>query len=104
MDAFEIILSGDRFQIIFAYWHKKNKYLYVLKVALSQKRLEDFYISKINIPNPYPELFTDLGGKFKFSAQDSDLEYLFWRCKNPPVSSDLQPPLALGQSYTYQVL
>jgi hypothetical protein len=26
-----------------------------LKVALSQKRLEDFYISKINIPNHYPE-------------------------------------------------
>jgi hypothetical protein len=30
---------------------------------------------------------------FKFSAQDSDLEYLFWRSKNPPVSSDLKPPL-----------
>jgi hypothetical protein len=38
-------------------------------------------------------LFTDLGGKFKFSAQDSDLEYLFWRSKTPPVSSDLKPPL-----------
>ena len=25
---------------------------------------------------------------FKFSAQDSDLEYLFWRSKNPPVSSE----------------
>ena len=25
---------------------------------------------------------------FKFSAQDSDLEYSFWRSKNPPVSSD----------------
>ena len=40
------------------------------------------------------KLFSDLGGKFKFSAQDSDLEYLFWQCKNPPVSSDLKPPLA----------
>jgi hypothetical protein len=39
------------------------------------------------------KLFTDLGGKFKFSAQDSDLEYLFWQCKNHPVSSDLKPPL-----------
>ena len=39
------------------------------------------------------KLFTVLGGKFKFSAQDSDLEYLFWRCKNLPVSSDLNPPL-----------
>jgi hypothetical protein len=34
-----------------------------------------------------------LGGKFKFPAQDSDLEYLIWRSKNPPVSSDLKPPL-----------
>ena len=32
---------------------------------------------------------------FKFSAQDSDLEYLCWRCKNFPVSSDLKPPLEL---------
>ena len=39
------------------------------------------------------KLFTVLDGKFKFSAQDSDLEYLFWRSKNPPVSSDLKPPL-----------
>ena len=30
---------------------------------------------------------------FKFSAQDSDLEYLFWQCKKPPVSSDIKPPL-----------
>ena len=37
------------------------------------------------------KLFTDLGGKF--SAQDSDLEYLSRRRKNPPVSSDLKPPL-----------
>ena len=39
-------------------------------------------------------LFTVLGGEFKFSAQDSDLEYLCWRHKNFQVSSDLQPPLA----------
>ena len=30
---------------------------------------------------------------FKFSAQDSDLEYLCWQWKNSPVSSDLKPPL-----------
>ena len=30
---------------------------------------------------------------FKFSAQDSDLEYLFWQRKNSSVSSDLKPPL-----------
>jgi hypothetical protein len=44
-------------------------------------------------------LFTDLGGKFKFSSQDSDLEYLFWRSKNPPVSSDLKPPLVYASIY-----
>ena len=33
---------------------------------------------------------------FKFSAQDSDLEYLCWRRKIFPVSSDLKPPLNIG--------
>ena len=33
---------------------------------------------------------------FKFSAQDTDLEYLCWRSKNFPVSSDLKPPLYCG--------
>ena len=36
------------------------------------------------------KLFNVLGGKIKFSFQDSDLEYL---CKNTPVSFDLKPPL-----------
>ena len=40
------------------------------------------------------KLLTVLGGKFEFSAQDSDMEYLFWSSKNPPVSFDLKPPLA----------
>ena len=44
------------------------------------------------------KLFTVLGGKFKFSAQDSDLEYSFWQQKNTPVSSDLKPPLEEGTS------
>ena len=39
---------------------------------------------------------------FKFSAQDSDLEYLFWQCKKPPVSSDIKPPLADGLSTNKQ--
>ena len=66
---------------------------YILKVALCQKILEVFYIAKINIPNHYPDaenlnkLFTDLGGKFRFSAQGSDLEYRFWQCKNPPATT-----------------
>ena len=42
------------------------------------------------------KLFTDLGRKFKFSAQDSDLEYLFWQCKNPPVSSEIKPPIVIA--------
>ena len=32
---------------------------------------------------------------FQFSAQDSNLEYLFWRSKHSPVSSDIKPPLAI---------
>ena len=61
--------------------------------------LENFYFAKINIPNYYLEQkveisCTVLGGKFKFPAQDSDLEYLFWRSKNPPVSSNLKQPLS----------
>ena len=39
------------------------------------------------------KLFTVFGGKFKFSAQNSDLEYLCWQRKNSQVSSDLKPPL-----------
>ena len=41
------------------------------------------------------KLFTVLGGKFKFSAQNIDLEYLIWQGKNSPVSSDLKPPLKI---------
>ena len=48
------------------------------------------------------KLFTVLGGKFKLSAQDSDLEYLCWRCKNSPVSSDSNLPLVL-KSTNFQV-
>ena len=35
------------------------------------------------------------GGKFKFFAQDNDLEYSFWQCKSSPVSSDLKSPLEI---------
>ena len=73
-----------------------------LKVALSQKRLEIFFhcqnkysislswVENLNFP---PKKVNNL---FKFSAQDSDLEYLFWQQKNSPVSSDLKPPLVVG--------
>ena len=62
-----------------------------VKVALSQKILVNFYVSNINIPNHYPEQkiwISRLNNLFKFSAQD--LEYLCWRRKNFPVSSDLK--------------
>ena len=62
----------------------------------------------MNIPNHYPEnfnkLFTFLGGKFKLSAQDSDLEFLCWRCKKSPVSSDLKPPLEINRFHRIPVL
>ena len=38
----------------------------------------NFYVSNINTEN-LDKLFTVLYGKLKFSAQDSDLEYLCWR-------------------------
>ena len=43
------------------------------------------------------KLFTVLGGKFKFSTQDSDLEYLCLQCKKFPVSSGLKPPLIISR-------
>ena len=53
-----------------------GKFLYTMS-------LNHFWAENLN------KLFTDLGGKFKFSTQDSDLEYLYWQCKNPD-SSDCQ--------------
>ena len=76
-----------------------------LKVALSQKILENFYIFNINIPNRYPEqniwIFPPktVNNLFKFSAQDTDLKYLCWRHKIFPVSSELKPPLDKADFY-----
>ena len=55
--------------------------------------LQNKYFKSLSLAENLNKLFTVLVGKFKFSAQDSDLEYLFWRSKNSPVSSDLKPPL-----------
>ena len=49
------------------------------------------------------KLFTVLGGKFKFSAHDSDLEYLFWQWKNSPVFSDLKPLLVKPKKGFYHI-
>ena len=54
---------------------------------------QDKYFKQLSCVENLNNLFTVLGGKFKFSAQDSDMEYLCWQCKNSPVSSDLKPPL-----------
>ena len=50
-------------------------------------RLRHKYSKSLSWAENLNKLFTVLGEKFKFSAQDSDLEYLCWRCKNSPVSS-----------------
>ena len=57
-------------------------------------RLQNKYSKSLSWAENLNKLFTALGGKFKFPAHDSDLEYLFWRSKNPPVSSDFKPPLS----------
>ena len=71
-----------------------------LKVALSQKILENFYISNINTYSKFLSCAENLNfppktvnNSFKLSTQDSNLEYLCWRRKNFPVSSDLSPVL-----------
>ena len=42
---------------------------------------QDKYSKSLSLTKQFEysnKLFTDLGRKFKFSAEDSDLEYLFW--------------------------
>ena len=73
----------------------------MLKVALLKSEdtgefllLQNKYSKSLSWAENLNKLFTDLGGKSKFSAQDIDLEYLSWRSKNPLGSSDfLKPPL-----------
>ena len=57
-------------------------------------RCQNKYSKSLSWAENLNKLFTVLGGKFKFSAQDSDLEYSFWRSKNLP---DLKPPLGSNQ-------
>ena len=54
----------------------------ILKVALSQNKYSKSlsWAEKLNFP---PKWVNNL---FKIFAQDSHLEYLFWRRKNLPVS------------------
>jgi hypothetical protein len=71
--------------------------------------LQSEYSKSLSWAENLNKLFTVLGGKFKFFVQDSDLEYWFWRCKNPPASSDLKPTLMdkdtlilIGMSYVWK--
>ena len=61
--------------------------------------LQNKYYKSLSWAENLNKLFIVLGRKFKFSAQDSDVEYLCWQRKNSPVSSDLKPPLASVFSY-----
>ena len=55
--------------------------------------LQNKYSKSLSWAENLNKLFTVLGWKFKFSYKDSDVEYLFWRSKTPPVSSELRHPL-----------
>ena len=63
-------------------------------------RCQNKYSKLLSWAENLNNLFTVLGGKFKLSAQDSDLEYLFWKYKNPPASSDLKPILTDSEYLT----
>ena len=66
--------------------------------------LQNKYSKSLSRAESMTNLFSVLGGIFKFSAQVSVLEYLFWRCKNPPVSSDLESLLRAYFPNKYTVL
>ena len=61
--------------------------------------LSNKYSKSLSSAENLNKLFNVLGGKFKFSAKDTDViylhRYLFWRTKNPPVAFDLKPTLEL---------
>ena len=63
--------------------------LNLLKVALSQKILENFYITNINIPNHYAEQKIWIRCLLFLNFL---LRIVIWSI-NSPVSSDLKPPL-----------
>ena len=50
---------------------------YFLKVGFIQKVRCVFQISKPNVPNHYPELFTEVGGKIEFNVVGMSIEKLF---------------------------
>ena len=45
-----------------------------------------------------------MGGKFKFQAQDSDLEYLFWRFEKRIALSEKKLPLACWMRNEFYIM
>ena len=78
------------------YWCSENYSRYISKGDFKSEgtgknlRLQHRYPKSLSWAENFKK-FIVLGGKF--SAHNSDLEYLCWRCKNSAVSSDLKPPL-----------
>ena len=68
----------------------------VYKSCKGQKILEDFYFSRKKYSKSLSwaeNLNLTANNLFKFSAQDNNLEYLFWGSKNLPQSSDIIPTI-----------
>ena len=54
-----------------------------------------FHIAKIdNLKFEFPAKTVD--NLFKFQAQDSDLEFLFWQCEKHTELSEKKPPLGIS--------
>ena len=65
-------------------------FLIIIKGCFKLEDNEDFFRCQNKYFTSLSWAETVLGEKFKFSAQDSDLGYLFWQWKNSPVSSDFK--------------
>ena len=108
---FAPILFNGKFTLFFAYHISMNEFNYLVHSCQTLKQTEALfscskskilqtskggfksedngkslrllhkYSKSLSWAENLNKLFTVLGGKFKFAAQDSDLEYLCWRCK-----------------------
>ena len=77
LDTLQPAVKGDFFsESAMCFSHCQNKYSKSLSWAWNLN-----------------ELFTVMGGKFKFQIQDSNLEYLFWRFDKHIILSEKKLPL-----------
>ena len=73
-----IVLKKERYIIFANAANQRPKTRKSLKVALSQKRLENFFVARINIPNHYPEQKIQISRlKQETTYSNSDLECFF---------------------------